>query len=131
MYDMCLFVFFKQKTAYEMRISDWSSDVCSSDLHAACGHACADRGAGAELGTAGDDAAGDAGPEDAVADQRQCSEHDRHCFVDGRGGAAEAGCEFGKERRADADDDAEHQHLDAGRDDVAERSEEHTTELPS
>src|SRR3546814_1852081 len=26
------FVFFKQKTAYEMRISDWSSDVCSSDL---------------------------------------------------------------------------------------------------
>src|SRR3546814_1984284 len=30
----CVFVFFffKQKTAYEMRISDWSSDVCSSDL---------------------------------------------------------------------------------------------------
>src|SRR3546814_17381685 len=33
MYCMCmLFFFFKQKTAYEMRISDWSSDVCSSDL---------------------------------------------------------------------------------------------------
>src|SRR3546814_7903795 len=40
---MCVFVvaiccvfffFFKQKTAYEMRISDWSSDVCSSDLTA-------------------------------------------------------------------------------------------------
>src|SRR3546814_7005249 len=29
-----LFFFFKQKTAYEMRISDWSSDVCSSDLGA-------------------------------------------------------------------------------------------------
>src|SRR3546814_3840522 len=29
---MELFFFFKQKTAYEMRISDWSSDVCSSDL---------------------------------------------------------------------------------------------------
>src|SRR3546814_9879354 len=28
----CIFFFFKQKTAYEMRISDWSSDVCSSDL---------------------------------------------------------------------------------------------------
>src|SRR3546814_11883987 len=28
----CLFFFFKPKTAYEMRISDWSSDVCSSDL---------------------------------------------------------------------------------------------------
>src|SRR3546814_16029977 len=27
-----MFLFFKQKTAYEMRISDWSSDVCSSDL---------------------------------------------------------------------------------------------------
>src|SRR3546814_7244792 len=35
MYILCFFVvffFFKQKTAYEMRISDWSSDVCSSDL---------------------------------------------------------------------------------------------------
>src|SRR3546814_1015482 len=36
--DICVFLlsffffFFKQKTAYEMRISDWSSDVCSSDL---------------------------------------------------------------------------------------------------
>src|SRR3546814_3700509 len=30
-----LFFFFKQKTAYEMRISDWSSDVCSSDLSVA------------------------------------------------------------------------------------------------
>src|SRR3546814_5455713 len=29
---MILFFFLKQKTAYEMRISDWSSDVCSSDL---------------------------------------------------------------------------------------------------
>src|SRR3546814_3672551 len=40
---MVLFFFFKQKTAYEMRISDWSSDVCSSDLldgdvAAACNH---------------------------------------------------------------------------------------------
>src|SRR3546814_2164306 len=31
-YSCCVFFFFKQKTAYEMRISDWSSDVCSSDL---------------------------------------------------------------------------------------------------
>src|SRR3546814_13473112 len=36
-----LFFFFKQKTAYEMRISDWSSDVCSSDLRERGG----DRGA--------------------------------------------------------------------------------------
>src|SRR3546814_1837811 len=33
------FFFFKQKTAYEMRISDWSSDVCSSDLHNRAGAA--------------------------------------------------------------------------------------------
>src|SRR3546814_20906846 len=32
---ICTFFFFKQKTAYEMRISDWSSDVCSSDLRPA------------------------------------------------------------------------------------------------
>src|SRR3546814_10038286 len=39
LYDFCfcysiVLFFFKQKTAYEMRISDWSSDVCSSDLRA-------------------------------------------------------------------------------------------------
>src|SRR3546814_4695254 len=33
----CLVFFFKQKTAYEMRISDWSSDVCSSDLDGCVG----------------------------------------------------------------------------------------------
>src|SRR3546814_18176206 len=32
MFRCVFFFFFKQKTAYEMRISDWSSDVCSSDL---------------------------------------------------------------------------------------------------
>src|SRR3546814_6013624 len=31
---MCVFFFFEQQTAYEMRISDWSSAVCSSDLEA-------------------------------------------------------------------------------------------------
>src|SRR3546814_8783021 len=46
-----MFFFFKQKTAYEMRISDWSSDVCSSDLRKASrarsGHAAkANSGAG-------------------------------------------------------------------------------------
>src|SRR3546814_11630051 len=42
MFCSCLFFFFKQKTAYEMRISDWSSDVCSSDLRL--------EGAGGRLG---------------------------------------------------------------------------------
>src|SRR3546814_2826807 len=55
----CGFFFFKQKTAYEMRISDWSSDVCSSDLEAAGGdrHAAdrdrAVRGGGGAAGAAG------------------------------------------------------------------------------
>src|SRR3546814_7432027 len=36
MHSVCVcFIMFKQKTAYEVRISDWSSDVCSSDLHIA------------------------------------------------------------------------------------------------
>src|SRR3546814_8478475 len=39
--------FFKQKTAYEMRISDWSSDVCSSDLDAPSHVRHPDRGNGA------------------------------------------------------------------------------------
>src|SRR3546814_5006273 len=42
------FFFFKQKTAYEMRISDWSSDVCSSDL--AAGARAAARGRGSAGG---------------------------------------------------------------------------------
>src|SRR3546814_2212277 len=41
MSSLFIFCFFKQKSAYEMRISDWSSDVCSSDLQiphlGACG----------------------------------------------------------------------------------------------
>src|SRR3546814_3851301 len=47
--DICIvlnirnvFFFFKQKTAYEMRISDWSSDVCSSDLLAEMVHPAGD-----------------------------------------------------------------------------------------
>src|SRR3546814_15903166 len=35
--NRCFFFFFKQKTAYALRISDWSSDVCSSDLLAVSG----------------------------------------------------------------------------------------------
>src|SRR3546814_5022556 len=42
-----MFFFFKQKTAYEMRISDWSSDVCSSDLHGGGAVALDDGGQGA------------------------------------------------------------------------------------
>src|SRR3546814_8870105 len=46
------FFFFKQKTAYEMRISDWSSDVCSSDLLLSCAAGAARRGDGLQGGRA-------------------------------------------------------------------------------
>src|SRR3546814_518345 len=45
------FFFFKQKTAYEMRISDWSSDVCSSDLRFSARRRDRGEGAGAVVGT--------------------------------------------------------------------------------
>src|SRR3546814_5447506 len=45
LYGFFVVFFFKQKTAYEMRISDWSSDVCSSDLRRRSGK-CADLFAG-------------------------------------------------------------------------------------
>src|SRR3546814_6581626 len=50
-YCWFFFFFFKQKTAYEMRISDWSSDVCSSDLHSRI-HARAEVGAASVLARA-------------------------------------------------------------------------------
>src|SRR3546814_2350334 len=53
---MCFF--FKEKTAYEMRISDWSSDVCSSDLN---GEGMPTQRAGASSSTAFRDAGDDVG----------------------------------------------------------------------
>src|SRR3546814_1068898 len=49
---LCVFFFFKQKTAYEMRISDWSSDVCSSDLGRQCRGAAGGRLLAVEIGQA-------------------------------------------------------------------------------
>src|SRR3546814_5435782 len=48
--------FFKQKTAYEMRISDWSSDVCSSDLLAVAGDHDAENTGACRLNLGRDDA---------------------------------------------------------------------------
>src|SRR3546814_4659411 len=50
-----MFFFFKQKTAYEMRISDWSSDVCSSDLRE---EVQLPRGALVDIGFSADEAKG-------------------------------------------------------------------------
>src|SRR3546814_10215113 len=59
---LVVFFFFKQKTAYEMRISDWSSDVCSSDLWKALSRAVANRAPARASRTAGAAAAQSDGP---------------------------------------------------------------------
>src|SRR3546814_5242944 len=125
------FFFFKQKTAYEMRISDWSSDVCSSDLEdaAACqNEACLGRGelvvrrsrhrSGANFGRGrlGDDAA-----------QRA-----RRINVD----LGFVNLVDGRNARAEPFDGALHLvHADIGHDKArafgVKRSEEHTSELQS
>src|SRR3546814_3160798 len=103
MFSGLFFFFFKQKTAYEMRISDWSSDVCSSDL------------AGASL-------------EDAFPDTDAI---DRNVLVGGPTPAeAEAEAQsypatvpafYGREVVEETPEDQA----------IAERSEEHTSELQS
>src|SRR3546814_9993592 len=87
---MSLFVLFMQKTAYEMRISDWSSDVCSSDLR----HGAAlvvDPRAGAALHRGRDDPprprAGPPRPVPAAAPSfvhRLAGDFPRLCAVPGR-----------------------------------------------
>src|SRR3546814_6840796 len=55
LYVCVSFFFFKQKTAYEMRISDWSSDVCSSDLYespSSTPSTCRDRGTSHDVSSA-------------------------------------------------------------------------------
>src|SRR3546814_2889917 len=96
--------FSKQKTAYEMRISDWSSDVCSSDLRAgraagdtACGSnrdptthrerrasadSCADRSASPQLRRTRDQAGRDARTEDTEAEKRKARQHEAHRLAD-------------------------------------------------
>src|SRR3546814_4993322 len=63
---MSFVFFFKQKTAYEMRISDWSSDVCSSDLLVAGGGS-AIRGSRVGAGPMGEAERGDAAPRVRVS----------------------------------------------------------------
>src|SRR3546814_7606822 len=79
---MLFFFFFKQKTAYEMRISDWSSDVCSSDLvqprHVLRAAADADAGVGGSAGRS----------EDGLTGRRRTRRH-----------PVETGCEVRSEER--------------------------------
>src|SRR3546814_3452816 len=111
--------FFKQKTAYEMRISDWSSDVCSSDLRPARPNRSptSDERPAAEREKRQKEGAG--GERDRQA------EHD----LDELAGAAAAVAEG--ERQAGDDNDHHRDDLGDRSLDGLERSEEHTSELQS
>src|SRR3546814_1971962 len=131
-YEFIVIFFFKQKTAYELRISDWSSDVCSSDLQSR------HREVRFEM-----DRIGEFAEPLAVNAERQPAELDReqqprHC-PQPRGVGRDERIAF-----ADRSDDLEHglqkahpkrqQHQPARHpehDQQRERTEEHTSELPS
>src|SRR3546814_11209325 len=81
---MSVFLLFKQKTAYEMRISDWSSDVCSSDL---CG-------VGRDPGAEPDD--------DGGCGQARRQERRGHLYGDDRRGVAGLTGPEGREERGGA-----------------------------
>src|SRR3546814_6413923 len=107
---MCLcyvIFFFKQKTAYEMRISDWSSDVCSSDL------AEARRGPGAEAAAAQYLHARAAGPARRTRADPP-SARDRRSFGGSRAtqsGSRRAGRPCARRDRRSEENTSEHQSL--------------------
>src|SRR3546814_4759472 len=83
-----MFFFFKQKTAYEMRISDWSSDVCSSDL-VGCQERVLDavQGRNRVRDRAGTDREEQCGqPEDDAEHGKRCSEACESLAQGGMGG---------------------------------------------
>src|SRR3546814_13932112 len=82
--------FFKQKTAYEMRISDWRSDVCSSDL----GTRCDSPQRQLEIGRGGDDR----GVVAAEFEDR-FAETARHALADGAAHACRTGCRDHRQTR--------------------------------
>src|SRR3546814_9026723 len=106
-----VFFFFKQKTAYEMRISDWSSDVCSSDLD--LGRQRSGRPANSAACRAGAGRRHPVRPLRAAAGARRCNGYTR--LPRPAGGALHDAQGRSRDRRR------------AG----AARSEEHTSELQS
>src|SRR3546814_5047483 len=78
-----LFFFFKQKTAYEMRISDWSSDVCSSDLKLGCNACSLSPGAAMRQRALGQDIA--TGSTGMIAEGSQAPDF----AIEGEGGRSE------------------------------------------
>src|SRR3546814_5469387 len=113
---MCIVFFFKQKTAYEMRISDWSSDVCSSDL---CRERIREREVHADT-----DADERHGVEQTGDEEHAAGEHASHFRLTGNAFeqlAAEQAEADGRAGAAEAEDQADRE----------DRSEEHTSELQS
>src|SRR3546814_10271107 len=116
-----LFFFFKQKTAYEMRISDWSSDVCSSDLlsyEEAAALPCAALTAWSAIVTLGNVRPGD------------------RVLVQGTGGVALFALQFARLCGAEvivtsSSDEKLARAKTLGADHGINRSEEHTSELQS
>src|SRR3546814_4666243 len=132
------FFFFKQKTAYEMRISDWSSDVCSSDLgcqRKAEHRRQAGKRQGAEKEGVVDPAEVEqGGGADRAGDQQRHAQEVRHEFRIGH--TAPRFMQEVVERRRHQDDDGrdseglgkDHRSRIAA---ILPRSEEHTSELQS
>src|SRR3546814_6400316 len=114
MYFLLFFFFFKQKTAYEMRISDWSSDVCSSDLQW-------------WLGLCGYELVPKAG-YGALADVEPAREIRLRCAAIGQRAQGFGALMGGEHWRASHMLSARH---GAGAPLPCPRSEEHTSELPS
>src|SRR3546814_6275774 len=97
---LCVFFFFSQKTAYEMRISDWSSDVCSSDLRRRrirrLRRGRARRGGGRRDGCAGSTRSGDGTPGRVELGQELGAALGLVVLADGLGGPAQAVEENGR-----------------------------------
>src|SRR3546814_10552527 len=111
------FFFVKQKTADEMRISDWSSDVCSSDLHADVALAAGDRAQHPHFGLE----TGDRGQRAEVVAGETAEVRPLLRRIGRRGEGALQAREHGDDLAPDAGD----HRLGEG------RSEEHTSELQS
>ena len=95
------------------RQARWSTETAGRERGA-------DGGAGSELRRAGDETGRDCRAEDAETEQRQRASMIDERILDRRLIAAEPLRELAEQRRADADDDGEHQDLDAGGDDIAQ-----------
>src|SRR3546814_1837219 len=83
--------FFKKKTAYEVRISDWSSDVCSSDLCMAFGDVAARR---SQLRSRDQLLAGEAGRGELRHQRRGLARTHGHEHEIGRASCRERGCQY-------------------------------------